>query len=505
MKKIITFIAIAVVGLLHSCGDILDILPVSNNSAEEFYANDREIQQGLMGVYARLGRNGSGDDFPSIHYLELSESRSDNWFVAQAQNAQRDQSDARLFRLTPTTTLVATSFNRLYALIASANSLIANVPETGYERVVAEARFLRAYAYFELVRSWGPVPIVTEPIEKTDAPSYQRQPATEVYTQIVKDLEYAIANLGEAFYTGAEAGRVGTWAARTMLAYVYVTMAGYPVNDGTAYQKAADVLSPVINNMNSRFAPTYPQIFSLPEENKWDLFSVQFQSGNTGLGSSLVGYSTGGGGSQETIFPEWVYSSYTLQGQDFRVDSLFVRPMVNAGDTRGMDPILIEYYKDKDGNTIHKPFQLTKYLVRDKTNAMIKAWNDYPLNCPILRVSDAYLLYAEALVNTGKAGEAKQWVDKVRERAGIPALTANPTMADVFDERRKEFIGEGKRYYDLIRQGETVFINSIKALSDHYGHVVTYNAVIPTTKDMLLPIPQPVMNVHTDWTQNPGY
>jgi hypothetical protein len=512
---------IVAAGLFSSCGDVLEIYPVSNNSADSFFANDREITQGLMGIYARLGRDGGGTDFPSLHYLQLSESRSDNWFIGQPANAQRDQMDVRNYQATSMTGIVASSFNRLYSLIASANMFLSKLPEDAkYTRMAAEARFLRAYAHFELVRTWGPVPVITVPIEKADTPGYRRDPVDKVYAQIIEDLDYAITNLGATYYTGAESGRVGSWAARTMLAYVYVTMAGYPLNDTSAYSKAVDVLKgsgtvDIIDEMNVRFAPTYPQIFSLAEENTWDLFSVQFQSGNIGLGSSVVAYSFGGGGSQSTPFPEWMYANFVQQGQDFLVDTTYVRPMVKAGDARGMDPVLIEYYwniktppaepspQQELENHIHKPFILTKYLVRDNTNSMIMAYNDYPLNFPILRVSDAYLLYAEALVGTNKAGEAKKYVDFVRTRAGIPALAADPTMADIFDERRKEFIGEGKRYFDLVRQGEAVFVNTLKAFSDEYQHVSLYDASNPSVRDMLLPIPEPVMKIHTDWEQNP--
>ena len=73
------------------------------------------------------------------------------------------------------------------------------------------------------------------------------------------------------------------------------------------------------------------------------------------------------------------------------------------------------------------------------------SWNDYPLNYPILRAADAYLLYAEALVNNNKADKAKEWVDAIRERAGLNKLAANPTIDDIMYERRCEFLGEGIR------------------------------------------------------------
>lgn len=511
MKNYISILLITFL-IVVSCTEVLDIYPVENNSADRFYKTELEMQQAVIGIYGRLSQY---TDIPALYYLQLSESRSDNWFMAQMPNAQRDQADVRRFQVNSQTGLVSAVYNRFYSIIADVNTLMAKSDES-YSRFRAEASFLRAYAYFELVRSWGPQPVLLTPTEKQDALDAARQPVSEVYDQIVKDLLFAIENLDE-YYTGNEAGRVGSWAARTLLANVYATMAGYPLNDGTAYQKAVDILTPVINTIGSRFAPKYTDIFDLEQENKWDLFSVQFSSGGQGLGSSVPGFSTGGGSSSETMFPEWVYSGYTTQGQDFRMDSIIINDMLDEDDARGQFPLFTKGYwnvknppenptaADSATNYIEKPYLMIKYLVRDNTNNSIKAWNDYPLNFPILRVSDAYLLYAEALIGVGRPGDAKEWVDKVRLRAGIEALVSNPTLQDVMDERRKEFLGEGKRYFDLVRQGEAVFVQRLKSFSDWYGNVTVYNGSDPTIRDMLLPIPQSVMNIHLDWDQNSNY
>lgn len=511
MKKYISLFIIAFL-IVVSCSDILDIYPVENNSADQFYKTELEMEQAVMGIYGQMSLY---TDIPSLYYLQISESRSDNWFMAQMPNAQRDQSDIRRFQVNSQTGLISTAYNRFYSIIADVNTLLAKSDES-YTRFRAEACFLRAYAYFELVRSWGPQPVLLTPTEKQDALNAIRQSEKDVYDQIIKDLQYAISNLNE-YYEGKEAGRVGSWAARTLLANVHVTMAGYPLNDANAYQQAVDILSPVINAMEKRFAPNYKDIFDLGQENKWDLFSVQFSSGGQGLGSSVPGFSTGGGSSTETMFPEWVYSGYTVQGQDFRMDSLLINGMLEQDDARAQFPLFTKGYwsinnpplnptaADSATSYIEKPYLMIKYLVRDNTNNSIKAWNDYPLNFPILRVSDAYLLYAEALVATGKEGDAKLWVNKVRLRAGAPALLANPTLLDIMDERRKEFLGEGKRYFDLVRQGESVFVQKLKAFSDWYGNVTVFNGSEPSKRDMLLPIPQPVMNIHIDWEQNSGY
>lgn len=499
---------------MASCADVLDIYPVENNTADQFYKTDIQMQQAMMGIYARLGRNGGNDDFPSIFHLQLSENRSDNWWLATMPNAARDQADVRRFLVSDVTALNTAAYNRLYSMIADINTLLKYADEATYKRYHAEARFLRAYAYFELVRAWGPQPVLTTPTEKDDALNSVRQSEREVYDQIVQDLTYAAANL-EPIYSGEEAGRVGAYAANTLLAYAYVTMAGHPLNDPSAYQKAADVLSPFINDLKARFAPKYADIFDLGKENTYDLFSVQFASGNQGLGSSVPGYQVGGGSSTETMFPEWVYSSFTVQGQDMRIDSMLVKQMLAANDDRARFPILTKGYwntlshgttaEDSAQYWISKPYLLIKYLVRDNTNSVIKTWNDYPLNFPILRVADAYLLYAEALVATNRAADAKQWINEVRVRAGIAPLTTNPTLADVMNERRCEFLGEGKRYFDLVRQGADTFVNTLKPFCDYYGNRTDMNGVDPTVKDMLLPIPLAVMNIQLSWDQNPDY
>jgi hypothetical protein len=266
-----------------------------------------------------------------------------------------------------------------------------------------------------------------------------------------------------------------------------------------------------MDQAKTRFAPDYSYIFDVNKENTYDLFSVQFASGNQGLGSSLAGYVTEGSGG--VMIPEWFYSGYHLQGQDFRVDTLLVNDMKKLGDKR-LETSVTEGYWDttehgftpEDSAKHYKErCMMIKYLVKDNTNKTIKAWNDYPLNFPILRPADAYLLYAEALINNNKASQAKEWIDAIRQRADLSPLDHVPTMDDVMDERRYEFIGEGKRYFDLVRMGKDTFVSTLKNFSDHYEHVTKMGANNPSEKDLLLPIPLTVMNIQASWTNNPGY
>ncbi|MDU1905900.1 MAG: RagB/SusD family nutrient uptake outer membrane protein [Dysgonomonas sp.] len=506
MKKIkyIPAILLAASISFTSCGDILDINPVENNTSNKFYANEIEINQAALGIYARLGKNSTNTDFPTEYFWLTSENRSDILYIGGSEtSAQNDQLELRKYLIGANSGTVSTIFSRLYALIKDANNLLAHTSDNEYVRYRAEACFLRAYAYFELVRSFGPVALITAPIENKEATALPRESEATIYAQIISDLEYAAEKL-ENVYTGEAAGRVGSLAAKTLLAQVYITMAGYPLNDNSGYTKAENTLSPVIQEISNRFAPNYADIFTLANENKYDLFSVQFESGRSGVGSSLPGYITNSGAGASP-FPEWTYSSYGMQGQDMRVDSLLVKEMKLSNDKRFKASIDTGYWNSLNVETrtwIERNI-ITKFLEKDNTNNKITAWNDFPRNFPILRSADAYLIYAEALINNGKAAQAKEYVNKIKERAGLPLLSNDPTLEDIKTERKKEFIGEGRRYFDLVRWGET---EAIKVLTDFatYYHSKT-NGQLPSKRDLLLPIPQNELKNRNNWDQNFGY
>jgi hypothetical protein len=489
---------------MPGCSKTIDIAPVENNTSGKFYSNEIEVKQAIMGIYARLGRNGTNTDFATDYFWLASENRSDLLYIANETSAQNDQLDFRKYLTTPTSVTVSSIFTRLYQVVKEANNLLFYTAEDQYTRYRAEARFLRAYAYSELVRSFGPVALITKPVENAEAIALPRASTTDIYTQIVDDLQYSAANLDKV-YTGADAGRVGSLAANALLGQVYMTMAGYPQNDAAAYAKAEAVFAGIITDVKARFAPVYANLFTLPNENKYDLFSIQFASGGLGVGSSLAGFSTSTG-SSGTPFPEWMYSSYSLQGQDVRVDSFLVQDMKAGNDLRFAASIDTGYWNGLS-TVPTRSFVLknivTKFLEKDNTNTSIKSWNDQPRNFPILRDADVYLLYAEALIADGKAGDAKQYVDAIRTRAGLPVLAAAPTLEDIKRERKYEFIGEGRRYFDLVRWGDKAALDTLTAFTQHYHSKL--NGQLPSKKDLLLPIPQNEMKTRSNWDQNSGY
>jgi hypothetical protein len=494
--------------LFTSCLDDIDVYPVENNMTQAFYANEIEVNQAAVGIYARLGKNGSNEDFPTLYYWCASENRSDMLYVRTDANAQRDQMDLRKYMISPNTPMVSTIYSRLYAVIKEANNLLfyTKDKEREYVRYRSEALFLRAYAYSELARSFGPTALHVEPAENRVAIEQPRTPVADIYQQVIADLTEASAGL-EDFYTGTDAGRVGRIAAQALLGQVYMTMAGYPNNDASAAQKAETTLAAILPQTDARWCTDFSKLFILENENKYDLFSIQFASNSASFvtGSSLPGYISSGSASQ-TPFPDWAYDSYTQQGQDMCVDTLFVNAMKADKDLRLPASIDTGFWTGGQVGSANRTWSdktiVTKFFEKDPTNATIKAWNDYPRNFPVLRPADVYLLYAEALIQNSKAAAALPYINKIRERAGLPLLNGTPLLSDIKFERKREFIGEGKRYFDLVRWGAD---EAVSTLADFVRYYSNFNSAIPTARDLLLPIPQNEMKTRTNWENNPGY
>jgi hypothetical protein len=506
LKYFISTLAVSTVtaGLFTSCLDDIDIYPVENNMTQSFYSSELEVNQASLGIYARLGKNG-GDDFPTIYYWFASENRSDLLYIRTDANAQRDQMDFRKYQISSTTGVVSNIYLRLYTVIKEANNLLYFTRDKAdeYVRYRAEACFLRAYAYHELARAFGPTALNIEPTENSAAVAKPRTPTADIYRQVIADLTEASAGLAD-FYTGAESGRAGRIAAQALLGQVYMTMAGYPNNDSEASARAEATLATILPQVDTHWCPDYSKLFTLENENRYDLFSIQFASGSASFvtGSSLPGYITSGSAS-ETPFPDWAYSGYSVQGQDMCVDTVFVNSMQADNDLRLPWSVDTGFYTGRGANRIYTEKNIvTKFLEKDSTNTLIKAWNDYPRNFTVLRPADVYLLYAEALIGNGKADAALPYINKIRMRAGLPDVTA-ATLDIIKEERKREFVGEGKRYFDLVRWGEAEAVARLAEFTDYYN--TGFNSVTPTRRDLLLPIPQNEMKTRTNWENNFGY
>jgi len=491
MKKKIFYSILIMSGLLSSCkDDFLDQTPISEIATSDFYQTEGQVGQALVGTYNQLLT------FPSIYHVYLSEIRSKN-FYTPLPDAQRDYYEISAFSATPALPTLETAWANSYRLINRANEIIIRIDpitfstETLKKQYKAEAKFLRAYTYFELVRAFGGVPIIERPLEAAEVLTIPRSSAADVYNFIIKDLTEAIPDLPASYPTSLK-GRATTWAARGILAKVYLTMAGYPLQQA-GYLNDAKVLLQQIREQEGKnvfWAPTYKELFNSNNDNRYYIFEVQYISGGQGLGNLVPGEGLPVDISRSIA----EYGAYYVAGEPSQdlIDSY------EANDVR-KEATISTSYVNTGNRTINRNL-FTKFLEPGKD---ISSSSDWPINFPILRYADVLLMYAEIL--NEQAGspplEAINILNRIRQRAGLNNI--NPATQEAFrealqQERRHEFAWEGIYWHDLVRTNRAVPVMN--------GWLpAVYNKTIDQNQ-LIYPIPRSEMLIYPGlYEQNPGY
>ena len=496
MKKIYILATGAVI-LLASCKKELNQTPISSATTETFYATPNDFIQAVNAVYNDLR------GYPA-RLLNLSETRSDNLY-AVSDGGVRDWDPINSFHKTLASNPYIseawlTNFNGIYR----ANVLLDQLKNKGgiitdatlKTRLESEAKFLRAFYYFDLVRWFGKVPLIDHPVTASEALSIPRSPVSDIYNLIISDLKFASDNLPVS-YGAADVGRATKYAAKGILALVYMTRSGptYGIEGPglglNEWGQALTLLNEIVASNKYAFLPKYSDIFSYTNENNTEvIFDVQYISGGLGLGASFVWL----------LVPEGYFNLAGLPNQG----GIFIRPVSNtllnsyeAGDVRKTFSIQPGY--TYQGTTETRSF-VKKYVDVTKYG---KSPVDWPINFIVLRYTDILMLKAECILKgaPGSQAEVDAIVNQVRQRAGLTSKT-NITLPQLMAERQREFIGEGLRWHDLVRSGlvETVMVAWIAADD-------VQKQIQPFQKNYIIyAIPQSELDVKGGlYTQNPGY
>jgi len=390
-----------------------------------------------------------------------------------------------------------------YWWINRANTVLDRVPSISMDpalrtRLLGEAHFLRALAYFNLVRWYGDVPLLEHEVKSLTGLKVSRTPAAQLYALIVQDLQDAIAAL-PASYTGGDVGRATKGAAKALLAKVYLTR-----QDWT---NAARLAGQVMDSGGYALLPNYKDIFKIATEitNKESIFEVNYDGTlDPGAGSVHTLFSISSG------FPGG--DAYGLMTVTPSLANLFA-----ATDKRGKNATFIDTgYVDALGDTVrwndppvnYGPTFL-KYLDEtDFQNMHTRAWQKQANNWIVLRYADVLLMYAEAVNEGGTAtsGTAEAALNLVRTRAGILTVSGLPQAAfrdSVRLDRRREFVFEGQRWFDLSRWG--IVDAAIRAKTTEVHAIATLETGVHGAPSNLLPIPRSELDINPNLTQNPGW
>lgn len=475
--KTLKIILILLLTVLTSCSDILNENPKSIITTETFFNTQEDAILAVNSIYEAL-------------YLQNNHSRPQLFLTVLATD------DSQLRHLNDYQFdsnyggYLQENWRAHYILINRANLALTEIPELEFNeaiknRLLGEARFLRALAYFRIVRFFGDVPLITEPTKSLDDVNIPRTPSETVYTQIINDLEFAENNLFSAKNT--ESGRATINAAKALLAKVYLTRENW--------EQAVNYSNEIITAGENRLMEEFPDVFVPENENNEEIiFAIQYQSGSGRpsyqlryyLPRNLPGSPQVARGLAAYLPSQELYDSY--REGDLRRDWTLFTEYTHMGETASFPP---HWHKFMDYNTLSNT-----------------ADND--TDFPLLRYADVLLTYAEALNElNGPTAESYEALNKVVRRAygrgingssdvDLIGLSQQEFRQEILNQRRWEFAGEYHRWYDLKRTGQLIPVMS--EWLENQGFLLP----VPEYKTVY-PIPQREMDLNPELVQNPGY
>lgn len=522
----------AIVGL-GGCDDLLTESPPNILTVDNLYATAEGFEAGLAGLYelARrqfLGFNGGGANELRSLFATVG---VDNAIGGTNDNISRMVTDLGT-RLHSGHGDVHNQWAWLYEIINSANTLIgrADNPEVVWsdaerDAAIAEARFLRAWAYRHLTYLFGDVPLaLEESLGESIKTDWERTPVADVRSQIEADLLFAEEHLPEQ----PRDGRVSKGVAQHFLAELYLAMD----RPADAEQKAQAVLA-------SGYYQLITERYGVGADQPGVAFMDPFLEGNTlhsqgnteALWTFQYELDVQGGG-EHILRRTWTPNFFNIPGIDFSFEntgrgqqrafpSLWAIELYEPGDDRGSGFALRRYYiYDNEGNLPEgvalgdtlwlEPMEIATEAERQEPRIIsTRKWDQFDPGRPTeaksyndvayVRLAETYLLLAEAQLAQGGAAGAAETINVLRRRAGASEIdAADVTLDFILEERSRELLAEEERRYTLIRTG--TFAQRVRA----------YNpAVAPNFEDhhVLLPIPQRVIdaNLEREMAQNPGY
>ncbi|QKZ12693.1 RagB/SusD family nutrient uptake outer membrane protein [Spirosoma sp. KUDC1026] len=494
------------------CSDFLKEQAPSNLSPGTFYTIPDHAEAALAATYAGTRFMGGDAGIFSTNW-QLLEALTGTSTTETAQNSDLNN----LYGLVHdgNTAHVVNYWNGLYTLIANANLVIDRVPgitpmdAAQKAKILGEARFLRATAYFMAVRLWGDVPLITTP-QSAASPDFlpARASQEDVYKLIVDDLT-AAEGAGLAWMDVS--GRANMAAVKTQLSKVYLTMAGFPLSKGATYYKlAADKALEVITYANANpsvinLFSTYEDIHRESTKNRVEhLYMIQY---NTAVASNPM----------DNFYPNFKPVTYNGPGgTGSSVPTASFYASYEAGDLRAKDQagyFYTTYYTNGNGApfSLGAPYVFKHFNRTANGTSGVAGTRQNNLNVPQIRFAETLLIYAEAQNEVGGPNQAAyDAMKRIRDRATLttPALgtfTQATFREAVWRERWHELCYEQLTWYDMIRLRK-VYNEKTNGFDNFVGHVNLSSNRPLQEKHLLLPIPrQELLNNPNLKTQNPGY
>ncbi|MDR0331862.1 MAG: RagB/SusD family nutrient uptake outer membrane protein [Dysgonamonadaceae bacterium] len=507
---------------MTACNYLLNLDPITEELETNFYRNEEQCFQGLVAVYDVLGWGAvstPGTGAASIPFEWISEIMGDHSYAGGA-NATDGATMERFNRgtLNGDVPNVRSLWRKYYAGIYRANLLLEKLPNADFrneatrERFAAEAKFLRAYFYFDLVRLFGNVPLITKTLSGSEFIQVQATPE-EVYAQITADLQEAIRVLPTyRDLPATQLGRVTRSAAQGLMMRAWLYYTGYynqTQMGGISLQNIIAISEDLIQNSGHTLLPRYGDLFNpLNANNAESVFEIQHSEKSyagwdnanrhvaDGNLSVLLWSMRLNPGDRSKYADGWSFAPISrafydsFSDLDMRKAASFVLPAEEG----------INYLPGyQDTGVFPRKWAALREFQSDRGDVRV----NYPYNNPVLRFSDVLLMAAELNLQAGEQGRALNYYRRVRERAmGAAANVTTVNLDLIYAERAWEFSAEGHRYWDLMRRGMDYAEMRINENDLEGIFVQRFNREARG----LLPIPNSeIINSNHTLKQNPGY
>jgi hypothetical protein len=489
MKKITIYTTIffAIAGLA-SCAK-LDEDPQSNISTGNFYKTQSDAIAAVQSVYSDLTHNTSGDHATIYNrLLVLATGMSTDDHIAGPGATNPAVRSIAALTQSASSTRYYELWRQHYEGINRANAAIDRIPlikgdTTILNRLIREAKFLRGLYYYNLVRLWGAVPLLVHETNSVTGLNVSRIPVDTVYNQIVAD--FTEATKLPAKYTSADGFRATSGAAKSLLLSVYITRQQW---DKAIFQYQEIISGPYGYDLFTNYA----DIFNTAKKNTIEhIFDANYLNDGTG------NYS----GTCNSTVLDATSEPIELNGANADAPHPSLYQLFRADDKRRAVTFWADSTLDPSDN---KWIPITAiYFKKYRDPSAGISYINSGVNAPIIRFAEVILFYAEAQNElNGPNTEAYTAINKIRNRAGLPNLTAGLTQDQfrdsVYLERRLEFVFEQIRWFDLIRTKRLISALQSLGASDPKAQNVA-------EKHYLLPIPVSQITINPNLTQNPGW
>ena len=489
------------IAFANSCSkDFLNLSPTTNTNSGNAYNTVKDLNNAIVGVY-----NAFYQEYYQWDFILLGDMRSDNAYAGGGQDIATTPYDN--LTIQAGNTRMEFDWAQLYLGIGRCNIILDKVnnvtdPEmdknNNRQNIIGQASFLRAFHYYQLVKTFGGVPLElhsnsTDP-SKTNLP---RSSEKEVYDQIVKDLEVAITNLPDSYSDDNTVNKVKATkgAANALMAKIWAQRADRD------YSKVISYCNAVINSpAGYSLMPDYASLFDGEHYmNDESILEIAFKTDpnwiTSNWGTALIN-EVGDGFQNYCVPSKDLVNLYNSQNDITRKNANILFRTDNL-------------YADENWNPCNDPATAVPYDFKEKHP---NGWNGGD-HYYLLRLADIILLKAEALNETNALSEAITNVNLIRNRVGLPNIsstTKEDMRTKILDERRMELAFEGHRFDDLVRNN--VFISTMNNLKEYKYTcndgipsdpiLINYNA---TKEKELCPIPQNERDRNSNLTQNSGY